>query len=230
MTISNVLNMLEREEEGIMNIEWLGHAGFMIETQGQIIYLDPHEGEYDQLADLIVITHSHSDHCNPAKIHSIRTDNTIIVAPQDCAMKIGEEVISLEPGEKRVINGVQIYAVEAYNVKRFRAPGIPFHPRGLGVGYILTVDGKTIYHAGDTDFIEEMKMLKSENITLALLPSGGTYTMDNVDAIAAACTVNPQKVFPMHRWDTDPLEFKKAVEAKSEIQVLFMEPNQRVSL
>jgi L-ascorbate metabolism protein UlaG (beta-lactamase superfamily) len=213
-----------------MSIEWLGHAGFMIETQGQIIYLDPHEGEYNQLADLIVITHSHSDHCNTAKIHSIRKDNTKVVAPQDCAMKIGGAVISLEPGENKMMNGIEIRAVEAYNVKRFRAPRIPFHPRGLGVGYLLTVDGKTIYHAGDTDFIEEMKILKSENITLALLPSGGTYTMDNIDAIEAACAINPQKVFPMHRWDTDPLEFKKAIETKSEIQVLFMEPNQRVSL
>lgn len=213
-----------------MSIEWLGHAGFMVETQGNIIYLDPHEGEYNTFADLIVITHSHSDHCNPTKIHSIQKEGTLIIAPQDCAEKIGAEVISLEPGEEMITNDIHISAVEAYNVKRFRAPGIPFHPRGLGVGYILTVDGKTIYHAGDSDFIEEMKRLKDQQITLALLPSGGTYTMDNVDAIDATLAINPQKVFPMHRWDTDPLEFKNAIEAKSEIQVLSMEPNQQMSL
>jgi L-ascorbate metabolism protein UlaG (beta-lactamase superfamily) len=217
-------------EKEIMSIEWLGHAGFMIETHGHNIYIDPHEGEYNKLADLILITHSHSDHCNTTKIHSILKDDTIVVAPQDCAVKIGREVISLKPGEERMIYGVQISAVEAYNVKRFRAPGIPFHPRGLGVGYILNVEGTTIYHAGDTDFIEEMKKLRRENLTLALLPSGGTYTMDNIDALEATCTINPHKVFPMHRWDTDPLEFKNAVEAKSEIQVLLMEPNQKVSL
>ncbi|MCW4040906.1 MAG: MBL fold metallo-hydrolase [Candidatus Bathyarchaeota archaeon] len=213
-----------------MSIEWLGHAGFMIETHGNIIYLDPHEGEYNTLADLILITHSHSDHCNTGKIHSIQKDDTIIIAPQDCAAKIEAGVISLKPGEEETIRGIHIKAVEAYNIKRFRAPGMPFHPRGLGVGYILTVDGKTIYHAGDTDFIEEMKALNNKNITLALLPSGGTYTMDNSDAIEAALTINPEKVFPMHRWDTDPLELKNAVEAESEIQVLFMKSNQQILL
>ena len=213
-----------------MNIEWLGHAGFMIKTQGNVIYLDPHEGEYDTLADLIIITHSHSDHCNTDKIRSIRKEDTLIIAPQDCAAKIGTEVISLEPGEETMTHGIHITAVEAYNVKRFRAPGIPFHPKGLGVGYILTVNGKTIYHAGDTDFIEEMKALKDRKITLALLPSGGTYTMDNADAVDATLAINPQKAFPMHRWDTNPFEFKNAIEAKSEIQVLSMEPNQQISL
>jgi L-ascorbate metabolism protein UlaG (beta-lactamase superfamily) len=213
-----------------VNIEWLGHAGFMIKTQGNVIYLDPHEGEYDTLADLIIITHSHSDHCNTDKIRSIRKEDTLIIAPQDCAAKIGTEVISLEPGEETMTHGIHITAVEAYNVKRFRAPGIPFHPKGLGVGYILTVNGKTIYHAGDTDFIEEMKALKDRKITLALLPSGGTYTMDNADAVDATLAISPQKVFPMHRWDTNPLEFKNAIEAKSEIQVLSMEPNQQISL
>jgi L-ascorbate metabolism protein UlaG (beta-lactamase superfamily) len=213
-----------------VSIEWLGHAGFMIKTQGNIIYLDPHEGEYDTLADLIIITHSHSDHCNTDKICKIQKEDTLIIAPQDCATKIGTEVISLKPGEEKITHGIHITAVEAYNVKRFRAPRIPFHPRGLGVGYIFTVDGKTIYHAGDTDFIKEMKELKDQKITLALLPSGGTYTMDNVDAIDATLAISPQKVFPMHRWDTDPLEFKNAIEAKSEIQVLFMDPNQQLSL
>ena len=213
-----------------MSVEWLGHAGFMIITQGNVIYLDPHEGEYDTLADLIIITHSHSDHCNTDKIRKIQKEDTIIIAPQDCATKIGVEVISLKPGEEKKIRGIDIKAVEAYNVKRFRAPGIPFHPKGLGVGYLVTVDGKTIYHAGDTDFIEEMKGLKDQNIILALLPSGGTYTMDNVDAIDATLVISPQKVFPMHRWDTDPLEFKNAIEARSEIEVLSMMPNQQVSL
>ena len=212
------------------SIEWLGHAGFMIKDQGTVIYLDPHEGEYDTLADLIIITHSHSDHCNTEKIHKIQNEDTLIIAPQDCAAKIGTEVRSLKPGEETITHGIHIAAVEAYNVKRFRAPGIPFHPKGLGVGYILTVDEKTIYHAGDTDFIEEMKELKDQNIALSLLPSGGTYTMDNIDAIDATLAINPQRVFPMHRWDTDPLEFKNAIEAKTEIQVLSMKPNQPMSL
>lgn len=214
----------------LASIEWLGHAGFMIKTQGTFIYLDPHEGEYNTLADLIIITHSHSDHCNTEKIHHIQKEDTLMIAPQDCATKIGALVISLTPGEETMTQGIHIAAVEAYNVKRFRAPGIPFHPKGLGVGYIVTVDGKTIYHAGDTDFIEEMKALKAHNLTLALLPSGGTYTMDNADAIDATLAISPQKVFPMHRWDTNPLEFKNAIEAKSKIQVLFMEPNQQMSL
>jgi len=206
-------------------VKWLGHASFMIKTKDKIIYIDPYEGDYREKADIILSTHSHFDHCDTSKIRKIRKDKTIIIAPPECAAKLSGNVKALSPGEKTKVDNIIIEAVHAYNYKRFRAPGRPFHPKGFGVGYIITIDGKRIYHAGDTDFIPEMKELK--NIYLALLPSGGTYTMDNSEAAEAALAIKPKVVIPMHRWDTDPNEFRRKVEAGSrEIKVVLLNPGE----
>lgn len=211
-----------------VSVIWLGHASFQIKAGDKTIYLDPYEGEYKDKADLILVSHSHSDHCNVSKINSVRKSDTVIIAPADCVSKIGGEVRSLKSGEKTLVGGITVEAVEAYNYKRFRSPGIPYHPKGLGVGYLLTIGDKIIYHAGDTDFIPEMKELK--NIYLALLPTGGTYTMDNQEAAEAALAINPKFVIPMHRWDTDPNEFKREVETKSGIKVILPNPGELFKL
>lgn len=203
-------------------VKWLGHASFQIKTDNKIIYIDPYEGEYEEKADIVLVTHSHYDHCDTSKIKKIIKKETVIIAPEECARKINAK--SIKPGEKITINGITIQAVHAYNIRRFRSPGVPFHPKGFGVGYLITIGDKTIYHAGDTDFIPEMKELK--NITLALLPSGGTYTMDNPEAAEATITINPKIVIPMHRWDTNPEEFKKKVEEKSSIKVVILNPGE----
>lgn len=205
-------------------VEWLGHASFEIRADGKTIYIDPYEGEYNDKADLILVTHSHDDHCNPAKIEKILKKETVIIAPADCASKIGKEVKSLKPGDKTVVGNIKVQAVPAYNVKRFRSPGKPFHPKDFGVGYLVTIGEKTIYHAGDTDYIPEMKNLGK--IHLALVPAGGTYTMDNPEAAEAALTIKPTFVIPMHKWNTDPKEFKKEVESKSRIQVILPKPGE----
>jgi L-ascorbate metabolism protein UlaG (beta-lactamase superfamily) len=203
-------------------VKWLGHASFQIKTDNKIIYIDPYEGEYEEKADIVLVTHSHYDHCDTSKIKKIIKKETVIIAPEECARKINAK--SIKPGEKITINEITIQAVHAYNIRRFRSPGVPFHPKGFGVGYLITIGDKTIYHAGDTDFIPEMKELK--NITLALLPSGGTYTMDNPEAAEATITINPKIVIPMHRWDTTPEVFKKKVEEKSSIKVVILNPGE----
>ncbi len=118
--------------------------------------------------------------------------------------------------------------MEAYNFKRFRSPGTPFHPKGVGVGYLITAEGKTVYHTGDTDFIEEMKELK--DIDVMLVPSGGTYTMDNPEAAEATIAVNPRKALPMHIWDKDPSEFKKLVEKGCSTEVILLKPGESLTL
>ena len=206
-------------------VKWLAHAGFQIKTEGKIIYIDLEKyGEFSEKADLILVTHVHTDHCDPAQIQKARKPDTIIIAPSDCASKIGGNVKTLKAGDETKVGNVHVKAVEAYGVKRFRSPGIPFHPRGLGVGYVITAEGKTIYHAGDTDFIPEMQQLK--NIDVALLPSGDTYTMDNNDAAEAALSFNPRVVIPMHRWDTNPAELKETVEKQSDIKVMILKEGQ----
>jgi L-ascorbate metabolism protein UlaG (beta-lactamase superfamily) len=144
----------------------------------------------------------------------------VVVAPQDCVPKIGGTVKSLKPGEQMTVDEIRVKAVDAYNVKRFRSPGNPFHPKGFGVGYLITVEGKTIYHAGDTDVIPEMRQLG--HIDVALLPTGDTYTMDNADATEAALAINPKIAIPMHSWGKDTSNFKKKVEDNSDVKVVVL--------
>lgn len=203
-----------------LSIKWLGHASFQIRAEGKTIYVDPYEGEYSEKADLILVTHSHFDHCDTSKIKKVRKADTVIIAPEDGVSKIGGSVKTLKPREETTVSNIKVKAVEAYNYKRFRSPGNPFHPKRLGVGYLIMAEGKTIYHAGDTDFIPEMRQLG--HVDVALLPSGGTYTMDNPEAAEAAIAINPKIVIPMHRWDTNPEEFKKRVEADSNIKVVVL--------
>ena len=202
-------------------IKWLAHAGFQIKAEGKVIYIDLEKyGEAAEKADMVLVTHSHTDHCDPAKIKKVRKDDTVIIAPKDCVSKIGGNVKTLKLGEETTVDGIKVKAVDAYNVKRFRSPGNPYHPKEFGVGYLVTVEGKTIYHAGDTDFIPEMRQLG--HVDVALLPSGDTYTMNNVEAAEAAIAINPKTAIPMHRWDTNPEEFRKKVEADSNVKVMLL--------
>lgn len=205
----------------VVSIKSLAHAGFQIRSEGKVIYVDLEKyGEPSEKADLILVTHSHTDHCDPLKIEEVRRKDTVVIAPEDCVSKIGGSVKTLKPGEETTVDNIKVRAVEAYNYKRFRSPGIPYHPKGSGVGYLISVEGKTIYHAGDTDFIPEMRQLGQ--VDVALLPSGDTYTMDNTEAAEAALVINPRIAVPMHRWDTNPREFIKKVEADSDIQVVVL--------
>jgi len=203
-----------------LELKWLGHASWKLKAGGKTIYLDPYQGEYDEEADLILSSHSHTDHCEPSKVNMVKGEETVIIAPADCAEKIGAPVKSLKPGEKATYGEVTIEAVEAYNYKRFRSPGNPFHPKGLGVGYLVRAEGKTVYHVGDSDFIPEMKEIK--DVDLLLIPSGGTYTMDNEDAAEAIVAMHPKVAVPMHIWDTDPGELKRKVESVSDVKVHIM--------
>jgi L-ascorbate metabolism protein UlaG (beta-lactamase superfamily) len=208
-----------------VTIRWIAHSGFQIKSDKENIYVDLYwrkkhaerVSEPSDPATIILSTHNHGDHCDANAIEMVRTNDSIIIAPNDCAEKIGGDVKSLEPGEKLTVRDVKIRAVHAYNVKRFRKPGQPYHPKGYGVGYLITVEGKTIYHAGDTDIIPEMETLG--DVDVALLPSGDTYTMDNADAAEAALIIKPRYAIPMHTWDNSTDEFKQKIEADSDIKV-----------
>ncbi|UCH32411.1 MAG: MBL fold metallo-hydrolase [Candidatus Bathyarchaeota archaeon] len=210
-------------------IKWLAHASFQIKGGGKVLYIDLEKhSKTSEKADLILVTHSHTDHCEPSKINDTRREDTVIIAPRNCVSKIGGEVKTLEAGEEMLVNGIRIRAVEAYNIKRFRSPGNPYHPKEFGVGYLITIENKTIYHAGDTDFIPEMRQLG--HVDVALLPSGDTYTMDNVDAAEAAVAINPKTAIPMHRWSTKPEEFRRKVETDSKIKVLLLQEGEEIQI
>jgi len=212
-----------------MIVRWLGHASFLVKTGGKNIYLDPYVGDYSEKADVVLITHGHGDHCDLDKLSAIRTPETVILTSEPCSEKIPPgNVIAMSPGESKDIDGIKVHAVEAYNLKRFRSPGVPYHPKGTQIGFILESEGKRVYHAGDTDLLPHMKKL--EKITLALLPIGGTYTMDLEEGVEAVLAIKPEMVVPMHRRESDVLEFKERVEGRSDIKVLAANPGDELTL
>ena len=177
-------------------IHWLGHDSFRIDGEGIVIYIDPYKIDGGPKADLILITHDHKDHASVEDVAKIRRDDTLIVTVDAAASKFAEPVQILKPGENRVVKGVPVQAVPAYNTNKFRSPGVPFHPRESGyVGYIITVSGMRIYHAGDTDAIPEMKDYRCD---VALLPVSGIYVMTAEEAVDAARLIQPAIAIPMH--------------------------------
>ncbi len=178
-----------------MLLEWLGHAGFRI-SAGKTVYIDPFQISSGKKADIILVTHPHYDHCSVEDIKKIVAPETIIVAPIDCQGKIASgkvhysEFRNLAPGSHAAVYGCSIYAVPAYN------KGKPFHKRAdEWCGYVIEINGKKFYHAGDTDLIDEMAGIRAD---VALLPVGGTYTMTAREAAQAAAIMKPKLAIPMH--------------------------------
>jgi L-ascorbate metabolism protein UlaG (beta-lactamase superfamily) len=183
-------------KEIVSNIHWLGHASFRLEGDGLVIYIDPWQLKDGPAADIILITHDHGDHCSPEDVAKVRADDTAIVAVAAAAEKLSGDIDVVKPGDEVTVKGVQISAVPAYNLNKFRSPGVPFHPRESGfVGYVFTLGGQRIYFAGDTDHIPEMSGIKSD---IALLPVSGTYVMTADEAAEAAGTLEPKVAIPMH--------------------------------
>jgi len=203
-------------------IQWLGHDAFRIDGP-QIIYFDPYKlGRGNPKADVIFITHDHFDHCSPKDVARVQKDDTTIVTVAAAASKLKGDIRIVKPGDKITVKGVEVEAVPAYNVNKFRAPGIPFHPKESGyVGFVITIDGQRIYHAGDTDYIPEMADLGE--IDIALLPVSGTYVMTAHEAVEAARTINPRVAIPMHIGrGIGSLEDARAFEEKAPVEVVIL--------
>lgn len=198
----------------IEKITWLGHASFKIEGEKRV-YIDPWKLADGELADLILITHAHYDHLQTQDVAKVQGNKTVIVTTRDCAAKLKGDIRVVKPGDRLTVNGVQIEVFPAYNLDK------DFHPKAKGwVGYIVEVGGSRIYHAGDTDLIPEMSQVQCD---IALLPVGGTYTMNAAEAAQAAKTIKTKISVPMHWGDivgsrADAEEFQKL--APAEVKIL----------
>ena len=190
---------------GELRITCLGHASLMFEFNGTVVHVDPwsKQADYSRLpkADLILISHEHFDHLDKAAIAALRKEGTVILANRAAAEQIpGSQAMA--NGEQKTAAGLRIAAVPAYNIVHVRAPGQPFHPKGVGNGYLLTFGDKRVYVAGDTENTPEMKKL--ENIDCAFLPMNLPYTMTPDMVADAARAFKPRILYPYHRGDTDP--------------------------
>jgi L-ascorbate metabolism protein UlaG (beta-lactamase superfamily) len=204
-------------QEVVKNITWLGHDGFLIKGDGKAIVIDPFQVKQCEPADVLLVTHEHYDHCSPEDIQKVQEASTVIVTEADSAKKLSGDVRVVQPGDKLTVSGIQIEAVPAYNTNK------NFHPKQNGwLGFVLTVDGVRIYHAGDTDLIPEMDSIKAD---IALLPVSGTYVMTAEEAVEAAKIIKPKLVIPMH-YDSivgsadDARRFSDALSGTCEVVVL----------
>lgn len=202
---------------------------FKIKIKNKVIHIDPGyigyfenqgipERELEEKANLIMITHFHKDHLQEEALNKIYGEKTVILAPKKFG--INSNFKTVKPDEEISFSEIKIKVVNAYNTPEGHSTK-KFHKKGDGVGYLIELDNKIIYHAGDTDFIPEMK--EFGDVDVALIPVGGTFTMDMEEAVEALMTIKPEIVIPMHMKDANPHEFKKLVEEKSDIKVKLLE-------
>jgi L-ascorbate metabolism protein UlaG (beta-lactamase superfamily) len=188
-----------------IELKWLGHSGFQIKNS-RVIYIDPYNiKDKSEPADIILITHSHYDHCSFADLEKIIQEGTRIIAPADCQSTIAKFKISvkielIEPGQELDFNDIKISAFPSYNIDKH------FHSKTEGwVGYVIKIGDVIIYHSGDTDIIPEMQKLtgykQQGKEFIALLPVGGRFTMNAEEAAEAAGIIKPTLAIPMH-WGT----------------------------
>lgn len=209
-----------KTDQGNLEITFLGHATFMMSFGGKIIHVDPvsQYANYSDLpkANLILVTHEHSDHLDLKAIDKLRTDKTELVVTESAAKQIKGGII-LKNGDKKTVQGFRIEAVPAYNLVHMRSPGIPFHPKGVGNGYILTIGDKRIYIAGDTENTPEMKKL--QNIDVAFLPMNLPYTMAPEMVADAAKAFRPRILYPYHFGKTDVRKLVDLLKDEKNIEV-----------
>lgn len=176
-----------------IEITWISHASFRL-AGSRVVYIDPwkisaspHDG------NVVFVSHSHHDHCSPPDVQKVLAPDGLVAGPADVVDQIGKGK-ALSPGAGLRADGVKITAVPAYNV------GKAFHPKANDwLGALIEMDGTRVYYAGDTDQIDEMDGLS--DIDVALLPVGGTYTLDAAEAAAACEAIACKAAIPYHFGD-----------------------------
>jgi len=224
----------------MVTLKWFPNSWIQIKTKDLVIYVDPAylttyfagfpkriefskwpdpiDGLPEMLepADCILITHHHKDHCKKVTVDRLRNRGTEVIAPKACIKELGYGIRQIAPGEAIKFRDVEITAVAAHNIPQGHSTRKQHSP-GKGVGYVIEAEGKTVYHAGDTDFLPIMGSLG--NVDVACLPIGGVFTMDIPEAVEAAKVIKPRIVIAMHRGQADPRQFQRHLERTTSIRV-----------
>ena len=206
-----------------MKIEVLCHSCIKVEGNGKIIYSDPFRiKEEKNDADIIVITHSHYDHFSEEDIIKVKNEQTKILITNDLVertLQLGfskENIIVVTPNNIYNVLGILISTIPAYNINK------KFHPKENNwIGYILNIENKKVYIAGDTDITEENKKVECD---IALVPIGGTYTMTYEEAAELVNDINPKLAIPMHYGEIvgkkqDGIEFSKLINENIKVEI-----------
>lgn len=212
-TIANSQNFeIDRFETdlGELAIHFIGHGSLMMEWDNKVIHIDPstREANYSNLpdADLVLITHHHGDHCDPAALEQIVTDETEIILTK-LAREKTRRGTTLPNDQSIEIENFKITAIPAYNLVHKRDNGDFFHPKGCCNSYLIEAGGMRIFIGGDTENTPEMKALK--DVDIAFLPMNLPYTMTPEMVADAARGFQPRILYPYHYGATDPQELVK---------------------
>lgn len=205
---------------GDLKITFIGHGTLMFGFQRKIIHVDlfSEMADYSKMpkADIVLLTHEHRDHLDPKALGILRTEKTVIVLTKTCAKQV-EGGIVMNNGDVKTIEGLKIEAIPAYNIVHKRDNGQPFHPKGIGNGYVIIFGDKRVYVAGDTENIPEMQGLK--DIDVAFLPMNLPYTMTPEMAADAAKAFKPKILYPYHYGHTDTSKLLNLLKDTKEIEV-----------
>ena len=204
-------------------------ATFKIKGAGLVVWVDAHRVTDQEVgadkADLALITHPHFDHMDPEALRACVKDGTVLVTNptvwQELEPKLAADVtakmsvVTIRAGESTEQRGVPIEAVAGYN---------NYHPKeqGYNTGFLFTLAGQRMFHAGDTSKVPEFGRLGQ--VDIALYPIGGTYTSDEADAASAIRELIKPRVFiPMHygyATGGDPEQCKALVGSAAQVHIL----------
>ena len=205
---------------GDLQITFIGHGTLMFEFQDRVIHIDPvsRYADYSQMpnADLILITHHHGDHFDLETVAQITKEKTQIVCTETCTKEL-QNGIAMKNGDVKTLNDIKIEAVPAYNLVHKRDNGQPYHPKGVGNGYVLTFGDKRVYIAGDTENFPELKNLA--DIDIAFLPMNLPYTMTPEMVTEAVHVINPKILYPYHFGNTNMNDLVELLKDKKDCEI-----------
>ncbi len=205
---------------GDLTMTFIRHATLLFTFNKMVIHIDPVSmyADYSKMpkADIIFITHHHRDHFDPKAIESIKKPDTDIVLSETCAKRLDTGIV-MKNGDVKVIRGLKVKAVPAYNIVHKRDNGEFFHPKGIGNGYVITFGDKKVYIAGDTENVPEMKDLSE--IYCAFLPMNLPYTMTPEMVANAVTMFNPNILYPYHFGNTDTNELIELLKDKKDCEI-----------
>ena len=209
--------------KGELEMYFIGHGTLMFKFNDLVIHIDPvmREADYATMpdADLVLVTHEHGDHLDMTAIRHIMKENTRVVMTETCMEQLEDFMaIVMSNGDVETLHGIRISAIPAYNIIHTRSNGNPYHPKGVGNGYILSFGSANVLIGGDTENIPEYKNL-SVDIAVAFLPMNLPYTMTPEMVADAASAFQPGILYPYHYGETDPQELVKLLKDEQGIEV-----------